>query len=318
MPKTAMDLVNIMRNVTGRVDASDPLFTNQIMTQYLNDFIVQLSSQEVRLFKNMTWWEFDISPSTPNPMPVNLQELQLTTIGPPAYVILAAPSVPASSTEEAMDGAIDGSNTTYTLNATLYPLPGTFVITGSNPAQVLVDDGEGHFTGDGTGIINYNTGLVSVAFNTAPIAASTVTAAYDFNTAATLNPNTPSNSFQLFWMQDPQEFYLRWPLGQIYTPQQPTAVLYYNNTLTFRGPPDQVYHVKIQAYHEEIEFTDTGSLNADYLFRYLAYGASLDIFSDFGETDKWNEIYPIFRRYRSLVYARTNCQYQNQRAGPDF
>ncbi len=306
-----------MRNVTGRVDASDPLFTNEIMAQYLNDFVVQLSSQDIRIFKNMTWYEFDISPSTPNPYPVPLQALKLTTIGPPAYVQSINVSQDVDVTDQPMVGVIDGSNNLFTLNATPFIVPGTFTIVVSNPAEAMIDDELGGFTGDGAGTINYNNGFVNVAFTTAPAIGSTVLASYSYRTANQIT-STAQYSFEMWWFQNPAEFYARWPDRLIYTPQRPTAVLYYNNELTFRGPPDREYHIKIQAYHEEIEWNEEGSLNADYLFRYLAYGASLDIFSDFGEMDKWRDIFPVFQRYRALVYSRTNCQYQNQRPSPEF
>lgn len=83
-------------------------------------------------------------------------------------------------TAVAMTGAIDGVNTNFTLVATTPVRRGTFVVTGSNPAQVLTDDGIGGFTGDGTGTINYTTGAVSITFNAAPIALSTVLATYDY------------------------------------------------------------------------------------------------------------------------------------------
>jgi hypothetical protein len=84
-------------------------------------------------------------------------------------------------TAAAMTGAIDGANKTFTINATDYVQRGTFVITGSNPVQVLTDNGVGGFTGAGTGTINYTTGAVSVTFTAAPILASTVTATYSYH-----------------------------------------------------------------------------------------------------------------------------------------
>ncbi len=318
MAKNVSDLVTIMRNVTGRVDASDPLFTDQIMAQYLNDFVVQLSSQDIRIFKNYTWWEFDITPATPSPMDVPLQQLGFTTIGPLAYIQLPGTSPATDVINIAMDGTIDGANQIFTLVASEFIVPGSFVVTGDNPVQLLQDDGLGGFTGDGSGSINYDTGLVSVVFTTPPAAASNVVASYSFVSSANANINSPNFSFDLWWFQDPGNFYARWPDRLNYTPQRPTAVLYYNNALTFRGPPDREYHIKIQAYKEEVQFTAEGSLEADYLFRYLAYGASLDIFSDYGEMDKWAQIYPVYQRYRALVYARTNCQYQSQRPNPEF
>lgn len=211
-------MIQILRNVTGRVDASDPQFTDSIMLTYLDNFIKLSATQDVRLFKNMTWYEFTIDENSLNPYPVNLQTIVLasgtigaSTIGPPAY----------------------------------------------------------------------------------------------------------ANGFPVFWYQDPQEFYAIWPETQTYQPQRPTCVLYYNNALTFRGPPDQEYNIKIQAYQVEVQITND-VLPQEYLYRYLCYGAALDIFSDFGEMDKWRDIFPAYQRYRALAYSRTNCQYQNQRPSPEF
>ncbi len=79
-----------------------------------------------------------------------------------------------------MTGTINGSNKVFTASLTTPVSRGSVVITGSNPAQVLNDDGLGGFTGDGTGTINYSTGAVSITFTTAPAVASTVTIGYDY------------------------------------------------------------------------------------------------------------------------------------------
>lgn len=219
MAKSAADLILILRNVTGRVDASDPQFTNAIMLQYLQDFIQLQSTQDIRIFKNKTWYEFLLDPITsPDPYPVNLQTI------------------------------------------------------------VLVDGQIG---------------------------------------ASTIEPPCYANGFPVFWYQNPQEFYGIWPETQTYQPQRPTYVLYYNNELTFRGPPDKEYLIKMAAYQVEVQINAEG-LNQDYLYRYICYGAALDIFSDFGEMDKWREVFPAYQRYRALVYSRTYSQYQNQRPSPEF
>lgn len=219
MAKSAADLILILRNVTGRVDASDPQFTDEIMLQFLQDFIQLQSTQDIRIFKNKTWYEFILDPLTsPDPYPVNLQTIPL------------------------IDGQIG---------------------------------------------------------------------------ASTIEPPCYADGFPVFWYQDPTEFYGIWPETQVYQPQRPTYVLYYNNELTFRGPPDKDYLIKIAAYQVEIQITE-GVLNQDYLYRYICYGAALDIFSDYGEMDKWREIFPAYQRYRALVYSRTYSQYQNQRPSPEF
>lgn len=228
LPQSGASVIQIMRNVTGRVDKNDPAFTDPIMFDYLNAFVQQEHPQEVRLFQNQTWWDFSIDETTADPLPVDLDALGFSTINAPAYV----------------------------------------------------------------------------GYNIAPL-----------------------TSFPLFWYENPKQFYARWPWEQIFTPQMPTDVLYYNNTLTFRGPPDQTYNIRIAAYRIDYSFaggtnTNQGSILANvpsaYLTRYFAYGASLDILSDFGEMDKYNEVFQVYRRYRGQVLARTWDQLQTQRIAPDF
>ena len=228
LPQSGSSVIQIMRNVTGRVDKNDPAFTDAIMFDYLNAFLQQEHPQEVRLFQNQTWWDFTIDDTTVNPLPVDLDALGFSTINAPAYIA-------------------------------------------------------------------YTTGQLT--------------------------------SFPLFWYENPVDFYRRWPWSQIFTPQMPTYVLYYNNELTFRGPPDQEYNVRIAAYRIDYSFaggtnTNAGSILANvpqaYLTRYLAYGASLDILSDYGEMDKYNDVFQVYRRYRGQVLARTWDQLQSQRTAPDF
>ena len=78
-------------------------------------------------------------------------------------------------------GVINGINATYTWTLTAPVARGRVVITGSNPVQVLVDNGLGAFTGPGTGTINYTTGAVSITFTTPPAVASTVLLTYSYH-----------------------------------------------------------------------------------------------------------------------------------------
>jgi hypothetical protein len=135
----------------------------------------------------------------------------------------------------------------------------------------------------------------------------------------TIGPYCTADGFEVFWYEDPARFFAIWPETQEYQPQRPTYVLYYNNELTFRGPLDKSYHIKINAYQYELLMTDNESpIKNDYLWRYIVYGASRDLFNDYGETDKANSIAPAFNDYRSKVYARTYQQQMNQRSTPSF
>lgn len=84
----------------------------------------------------------------------------------------------SASTGIALTGTIDGVNQAFTLAANPQIARGSITITGSNPSQILSDDGNGMFTGSGTGTVNYITGAISVSFTTAPITGSTVLASY--------------------------------------------------------------------------------------------------------------------------------------------
>lgn len=212
MAKDGNAIINIVRNVTGRVDSSDPLWSNDVILGYINDFLQLIMPQEVRLYENKTWWEFSIDENSADPYPVDLQAEGFTTIGPLVYI-------------------------------------------------------------------------------------------------AGFNSN---------WYQNPAVFFGRWPETQTYTAQRPVDVLWYNNELVFRGPPDDTYSVKINAYKVEAEIAEGTNIDNDYFWRYVAYGSALDIFSDYGELDQYEKYYPVFNRYRSKVVARTNQQLMDSRTLPRF
>ena len=77
-----------------------------------------------------------------------------------------------------MDGNLDGINQIFTDTLNTPVRRGTAVFSTGTPAQTVTDDGEGTMTGDGTGTIDYYTGIVSVTFTTAPTVTQP-TVAYD-------------------------------------------------------------------------------------------------------------------------------------------
>ena len=86
LPQSAANAVQILRNVTGRVDRNDPSFTDAIMIDYLNAFLQLEHPQEVRIFQNQTWWDFTIDANTTDPLEVDLDALGYSTINAPAYI----------------------------------------------------------------------------------------------------------------------------------------------------------------------------------------------------------------------------------------
>jgi len=218
-PKLGLEIITIMRNVTGRVDASDNLFSDNVMLGRINDFLGLIMPQDVRLYENKTWYEFSIE--------------------------------------------VDNDDTT------------------------LFED-------------TYNIDLDVLGYST-------------------LGAVAYCSGFDLQWFQSPDLFYAKWPETQTYTPQRPVDVLYYNNQLIFRARPDQAYSIKLEAYSIEPKLANAGTaIENPYFWRYVAYGASLDLFSDYGEMDEYAKYYPAFMRYKGLVNLRTNQQLMSQRSTPTF
>ena len=130
-----------------------------------------------------------------------------------------------------------------------------------------------------------------------------------------------SNTVVNFFM-NPNEFYLRHPVDNTNEDHsRPCDLLLYNDELLIRPKPDAVYTIKIKAYKEfQVDVTDVGTpasaIDQDYFLRYLAYGAALDYFADFGNYEDYQKATPVYNRYRSLVLKRTAIQATTQRGKP--
>jgi len=87
---------------------------------------------------------------------------------------------PESVTNEVIAVAPGGTaNFTGTLS-NIPTIPGSITIDESVTAQTLTDDGNGSFTGDGTGTINYNTGEYDITFTTVIGVGDTVYGDYQY------------------------------------------------------------------------------------------------------------------------------------------
>ena len=77
-------------------------------------------------------------------------------------------------------GTGDGLEVTFTATLTNPPVPGSVSVTDG--VETFSDNGDGTLTGDqtGTGTINYETGYISVTFNSAPDSATEITAGYNY------------------------------------------------------------------------------------------------------------------------------------------
>lgn len=94
----------------------------------------------------------------------------------------------------------------------------------------------------------------------------------------------------------------------------PRAILYYNNILTLRSPPDTQYLVEIDAYLSPAAFFNTSAaIPFGYMAEYIARGAARKILSDTGDFDQFNFYEPLFLEQENLVWKRSQRQWTSTR-----
>lgn len=96
----------------------------------------------------------------------------------------------------------------------------------------------------------------------------------------------------------------------LYQSGLPRSILFYNNTLTLRSPPDRQYLVEIDAYLSPAAFLATGSaIPFGYMAEYIARGAARKILSDTGDVEQFQFYEPLFREQEILVWKRSQRQW---------
>ncbi len=94
----------------------------------------------------------------------------------------------------------------------------------------------------------------------------------------------------------------------------PRSVLYYNNTLTLRNPPDRQYLVELDAYLSPCAYFSTAAaIPFGYMAEYLSLGAARKILSDTGDKEQLEFYEPRFREQEALVHIRSQRQWTSTR-----
>jgi hypothetical protein len=95
----------------------------------------------------------------------------------------------------------------------------------------------------------------------------------------------------------------------------PRAILYYNNTLTLRAPPNTQYLIELNAYLTPAAFFNTDqAIPFGYMAEYIARGAARKILSDTGDWEQFNLYEPLFQEQESLVHIRSQRQWTSTRS----
>jgi hypothetical protein len=90
----------------------------------------------------------------------------------------------------------------------------------------------------------------------------------------------------------------------------PRGVLYYDNMLTLRSPPDIQYLVEIDAYLSPAAFLNTAqAIPFGYMAEYIARGAARKLLSDTGDIEQFQFYEPLFREQEMLVWKRSQRQF---------
>lgn len=278
---------NKVRNITG--SPSEDQLSTSVLNDYINNYYVYLMPFELKEQIQLDFLDFKTLPYQDTyAFPGNF-----LTDQPMAYadgyplIFYQDPDVFYQDwpQEYATDNLATGDGVTSSFTGGLQDPP---VIAGSlfitDGVQIAQDNGQGEFTGDVTsgGSIDYITGDYTVNF---------------------LNP--PS---------DQATIYARY---QGYQPQRPQGVLFFANKFIFRPIPGQVHAIRMQGYINPDQLqnlTDTPVLPE--WGQLIAYGASLDIFSDRGDIESYNQYWPLLKRFENVALARTVQQMQASQTIP--
>lgn len=94
----------------------------------------------------------------------------------------------------------------------------------------------------------------------------------------------------------------------------PRGLLFWNNTLVLRSPPDQQYLVELDAYLTPAAFFNTGqAIQFAYMCEYIARGAARKLLSDTGDIEQFQFYEPLFREQEILVWKRSQRQFTSSR-----
>lgn len=126
-----------------------------------------------------------------------------------------------------------------------------------------------------------------------------------------------SNTINYFTGQVSVTFPVNIPQGQNINAQcfffqtgLPRSILFYNNTLTLRSPPDTQYLVQLDAYLTPSAFLNMAqAIQFGYMAEYIARGAARKILSDTGDYEQFQFYEPLFKEQELLVWKRSQRQW---------
>lgn len=99
----------------------------------------------------------------------------------------------------------------------------------------------------------------------------------------------------------------------------PRSILFYNNCLTVRPPPNTQYLIEIDAYLTPAAFLATpNAIPFGYMAEYIARGAARKILADTGDVEQFQFYEPLFKEQETLVWKRSQRQFTSTRTDTIF
>lgn len=312
---TLNDIISKVRNITGTPISAlgQSALQNQTIVNYINSYYSFVMPFELKEQVNLQPFNFQAIPNKSTYVFAGL-----TQTGEPMAYADGFPLIFYYSRDifyqdwpiqYASDNVATGNGVTTTFTGSTQNFPviadgipggaGTFMITDGT--QIVTDvinspfNGAGTLVGNigvGTNTINYVTGAFNVTFASAPASGATIYDKYEG-----------------------------------YQPARPQGVLFDNTqintsdtfTLTFMPVPDQVYQITLQGFINQAQITTTTGVPLQTEWgQLIAYGASLEIFSDRGDWGAYQTIYPIFKRYENVALGRFVQQLENAQSVQRF
>lgn len=285
----------LTRQVTGRY-TEDELTTTELDTA-INQYYQYTFPAEVKLERQYSYYEFittanqayyDLPVNYTNLVPPAIIDWQSTLwYQDPAYFYQNNPM----QIQQSVPWTGDAVTTVFSTTAQGFPImPGTLVVTDN--VEYFEDINQTWTTSNvvitgtlsGTCTVNYDTGVITVSFATAPADGQNI-----FLTTALFNPGRPQ------------------------------AVLMFNNQLQFFPVPDTAYRFQCKGYKivdPLVLATDRPPL--DEWGPCIGYGTARNIMAKYGENDAYAETTQLYKEQVAYVLVRTEQTLLNTRSAPDF
>ncbi len=292
-----------IRALTGRPDAS--MMTRATILSYTNKYYQYVLPKELKIMWGYTYYKFYTQPNVDQYVgPIN----EFQTLNPHVWADgfplewFLSPDTFYAQWPQQMNKAViatgDGLTANFNFTISAYPviIGSVYVSDGVSVAQ---DNGAGGFLAPNSGSINYLTGVVSVTFASAPAANANISV-----TSQTYQPNRPQS---ILYFQSS-------PLADSTVPARDNKKVF-----VLRPIPDQTYEIKMEGIQLPKPFiNDTDVPFREDLGPLIAYGASIEIFEDFNQTDQIAEILPGYNRYKDISMQDTYEELLYERALPAF